>query len=88
MEALYEAVDVLLMPNWSLGEKPTPWWVGGVSSQKLETIPEAVVDTVADVGGDTTDVEDDDVTVIDPEEDDDDRCEFVLDEIDVDEQFD
>ena len=89
METLYEAVDVLLMPIWSLGEKPTPWWVGkGESSPKLETIPEVVVDTVADVDEDTTDVEDDDVTVVDPEEDNDDSREFILEEIDVDEQFD
>jgi hypothetical protein len=89
METLYEAVDVLLMPIWSLGEKPTPWWVGeGEWSQKLETIPEVVVDTVADVDGDATDVEDDNVTVVDPEEVADDSREFVLDEIDVDEQFD
>ena len=88
METLYEAVDVLLMPIWSLGEKPTPWWVGkGESSQTLETIPEVVVDTVADVDGDTTDVEDDDVTVVDHEEGNDDSCEFILGEIDVDEQF-
>jgi hypothetical protein len=89
METLYEAVDVLLMPIWSLGEKPRPWWLGeGESSQKLETIPEVVVDTVADVDGDATDVEDDDVTVVDPKEDDDDSREFILEEIDVDEQFD
>jgi hypothetical protein len=90
METLYEAVDVLLMPIWSLGEKPRPWWLGeGESSQKLETILEVVVDTVADVDGDTTDVEDDDVTVVDPKEDnDDDSREFILEEIDVDEQFD
>ena len=89
METLYEAVDVLLMPIWSLGVKPTPWWLGeGESSKKLETIPEVVVDTVADVDGDTADVEDDDVTVVGPEEDDNNNCEFILEEIDVDEQFD
>ena len=88
METLYEAVDVLLMPIWSLGEKPTPWWVGaGESSQKLETILEVVVDTAADVEGDTTDVEDDDVTVVCPGEDDDNSREFILEAIDVDEQI-
>ena len=46
METLYEAVDALLMPIWTLGEKPRPWWLGeGKSSQKLQTIPEVVVDT-------------------------------------------
>ena len=37
--------------------------------------------------GGATDAEDDDVTVVDPEEDDD-SCEFIFEEIDVDEQFD
>lgn len=89
METLYEAVDVLLMPIWSTGFKPTPWWVGeGASSPKLETILEEVVDTVAVVvDGDTTEVEDDDVTVVDPEEVGDERGEFFLDEINVEEQF-
>ena len=73
----YEAVDVVFI-------KPTPWWVGeGESSQKLETIPEEVVDAVAGVDGDTIDVEDD-VTVVDPDED---SGKILLGEIDVDEQF-
>ncbi|KAF8728289.1 hypothetical protein AX14_006847 [Amanita brunnescens Koide BX004] len=89
MEVLYEAVDVVLMPIWSSIFKPTPWWVGeGESSQKLETIPEEVVDAVAGVDGDTTDVEDDDVTVVDPGEHEEDSGEFPLGEIDVDKQFD
>ncbi len=89
METLYEAVDVLLMPVWLSGFKPTPWWVGkGASSPKLETIVEEVVDTVAVVvDGDTTEVEDDDVTVVDPEEFGNESGEFILDEINVDKQF-
>ena len=43
-----------------------------------------VVNTAADVDRDMTNVEDDDVTVVDPEEDNDDSHEFILDEIDVD----
>ena len=43
--------------------------------------------TLADVDGGATDAEDDDVTVVDPEEDDD-SCEFIFEEIDVDEKFD
>ena len=47
-----------------------------------------MLDAVACVNGDTTGVEDDDVTVVDPREYDEDSSEFVLGEIDVDEELD